>query len=113
MKTKITQSAAKHSNTIVLAVSCCELQAILNYESPIAYNSGRDGWNFDLYEINGCHSIVTGYRGMDRSSTHKLNDYRELKTALKELENYCTSNDVKREDRKAKLIELLDYHLVM
>lgn len=113
MKTKITQSAAKHSNTIVLAVPYCELQAILNYESPIAYNAGRDGWNFDLYELSGCHSIVTGYRGMDRASTHKLNDYRELKTALKELENYCTGNDVKREDRKAKLIELLDYHLVM
>lgn len=113
MKTKITQSAAKHSNTIVLAVSYCELQAVLKYESPIAYNAGNDGWNFDLYELSGCHSIVTGYRGMDRASTHKLNNHRELKTALAELENYCAGNDVSRQDRKDKLIALLDYHLVM
>lgn len=113
MKTKITQSAAKKSNTIVLAVSYCELQAILKYESPIAYNTGNDGWNFDLYELSGCHSIVTGYRGMDRASTHKLNDYRELKMALKELEDYCAGNDVSRQDRKDKLISLLDHHLVM
>ena len=113
MKTKITQSAAKNSNTIVLAVSYCELQAILKYESPVAYNTGNDGWNFDLYELSGCHSLVTGYRGMDRASTHKLNDYRELKTALAELENYCAGNDVSRQERKDRLITLLDYHLVM
>lgn len=113
MKTKITQPAAKHSNTIVLSVPYCDLQHILKYESPKAYNAGREGWNFDLYELNGCHSIVTGYRGMDRASTHKLNDNRELKTALTELENYCISNDVSRQNRKDKLIALLDYYLVM
>ena len=108
-----TQKAAKHSNTIVLAVPYCELQHVLNYESPIAYNAGNDGWNFDLYEISGCHSIVTGYRSTNRASTHSLNDYPKLKEDLKELEQYCAGNDVSREDRLNKLISLLDYHLVM
>ncbi|MBO6224522.1 MAG: hypothetical protein J6N72_03575, partial [Psychrobacter sp.] len=61
-KYKITRKAAKASNTCVLAISYCDLQHVLNYESPVAYNAGNDGWNFDLYELNGQYSIVTGYR---------------------------------------------------
>lgn len=112
-KFKITLKEAKQSNTIVLAVPYCELQAVLNYESPIAYNAGRDGWNLDLYKLNNTHSIVTGYRNTDRASTHKLIDYPELKTALKQLEVDCCNKDISRDDRLPKLIELLDYHLVM
>lgn len=112
-KFKTTLKEAKQSNTIVLAVPYCELQAILNYESPIAYNAGRDGWNLDLYKLNNTHSIVTGYRNTDKASTHSLRDYAELRTSLMNLEKDCYEKDISREGRLSKLIELLDYHLVM
>lgn len=112
-KFKTTQKEAKNSNTIVLAVPAMFLQHVLNFESPIAYNSGRDGWNFDLYQLNGCHSIVTGYRGHGKACTHDLNHYPELKDSLRQFDNKCAGSDISRDDRLSKLIELLDYHLVM
>lgn len=110
---KTTRKQAKESNTIVLAVPSCFLQHAMNYESRIAYNKGVNGWNFDLYQLNGTYSIVTGYRGHTQSSTHDINDYPELKTALRHFDNACVGSMMSKEDRKTKLIELLDYHLVM
>ncbi len=110
-KYKTTQKAAKSSNTVVLAVPYCFLQHVLNYESPTAYNEGVDGWNFDLYQIDYSYNIVTGYRGMDRSSTHNVNDNKELQAALKQLDTQSTDNTLGRDERKAKLIEILEQYL--
>ncbi len=110
-KLHITQKAAKNSNYVVLAVPYCFLQHALNYESPRSYNAGVDGWNFDLYEINETYSVVTGYRGMSRSSTHELINYPELRAALEKLDQESTNPDFLRADRKQKLIEILGLHL--
>ena len=110
-KYKTTQKAAKNSNTVVLAVPYCFLQHVLNYESPTAYNSGKDGWNFDVYQIDFRYNIVTGYRSMDRASTHNLNDYPEMRTLLQQFGHDCVDNDMPREERKVKLAAILDSYL--
>ena len=110
---QITQKAAKTTSTCVIAVPYCFLQHALNYESRFAYNSGRDGWNFDLFKLNEKYSIVTGYRGMNRASTHNLlaSTWPELKQALVELEQECVGPELDRKARKAKLIALLESRL--
>lgn len=109
MKIKATMRDIKASNHIVLGVSYCELQAILNYESPIAYSAGANGWNCDLYRINDTYSIVTGYN-YSRSCNSDLysNKNAPLKLALKKIEN--VANQWNREERLKALISVLDEH---
>ena len=64
-KFKITRKDIKE-NYRVINVPYCELQSLLHYRNPIAYNSGVYGWNYDVYtfydfDTNIC--ICTGYRG--------------------------------------------------
>lgn len=111
-KFRITQRDAKKSNKIVLAVPYGDLQHVLKYESPIAYNASYS-WNFDLYELNNYYSIVTGYRGHGKACTHDLSNYPELKEALSKLEKQCyADNENNNQVRfKEKLVSLLEYHL--
>lgn len=111
MKKHITQKATKNSNHIVLGVGYCDLQNVLKYLSPIAYNAGRDGWNYDLYCLNDTHSIVTGYRGFDRSCTHHVNDFKGLNQALRDLDAKCASHYVSKEDSVKMLVNLLNEYI--
>lgn len=61
MKLKITNKELK--NNEVYSVGYCGLQDLLSYESPIAYNKGVYGWNYDVYKINNVY-ICTGYRNL-------------------------------------------------
>lgn len=54
----------------------CDLQALLNYEEPVAYSSGRYGWNFDVYKI-GNYYITTGYRGMVGERAKNTEEYEK------------------------------------
>ena len=63
MKYKTTSKALKEGYGKIISVGYCELQGLLRYKSPIAYNSGYYGWNYDVYDIDGI-AIVTGYRCM-------------------------------------------------
>ena len=110
-KYKTTQKDAKTSNEVVLAVPYCFLQHALNYESPTAYNAGNDGWNFDLYDIDSRYSIVTGYRSMDRASTHDLNDYPDMQASLQKFDRDCVGSNMWRDERKKRLIEILNRYL--
>ena len=87
MKYHTTQKAARNSSKIVLSVGYCELQNVLKYERPIAYNAGVNGWNFDLYLLEHGISLVTGYRGLNNASTHNASDIDGLSDALRKLEN--------------------------
>lgn len=111
MKKHITQKATKNSNYIVLGVSYQELQHVLSGISPLAYNTGRDGWNYDLYRLNDTYSIVTGYRGFDRSCTHHANDFKGLNQALRDLETESYSLDLSKEESIKLLTNLLDDYI--
>ena len=70
MKYKTTAKDLKSGYAKIISVGYCELQHLLNYESPIAYSKGTYGWNFDVYEVDGV-AIVTGYRGMPSKNSKK------------------------------------------
>lgn len=58
---KITRNNINKDNMV--ALSYCQCQTILNmfaYDYKIGYNSGLNGWNYDLYRVNSV-DIVTGY----------------------------------------------------
>ena len=107
-----TQRDAKTSSNCVLAVEYCFLQHALAGESRDAYNTGRDGWNFDLFTLSHDYGIVTGYRSMSRAATHEVNDYPELRAELKAFDDECRGlRYADRAGLKDKLIAILDKHL--
>lgn len=79
----------------------CDLQALLNYEEPIAYSYGRYGWNFDVYKI-GSYYITTGYRGMVGERANNTEEYeRKAQEIL-----YKSGKDY--DGKKAQISALLD-----
>ena len=60
MKFETAQKAIKANYGKIIKVGYCRLQFLLNCERPIAYTTGRYGWNADIYDIDGV-AIVTGY----------------------------------------------------
>lgn len=61
MKYRITQKKTKQNFTKVFKVGYCEIESIEYFLSPEAYNSGINGWNYDLFSF-GNYAICTGYR---------------------------------------------------
>lgn len=61
MKYKITQKQTKQNFVKVFKVGYCEIKSIEYFLSPEAYNSGINGWNYDLFAF-GKYAICTGYR---------------------------------------------------
>ena len=106
-KLKTSQSQMKTFSPIVLGVGYCELQCLLNYESPIAYAANQYGWACDLYKINGEYSIVTGYSYSRACNRQLTSDQRE---ELQAIEKCCFDNRPDRQTRKELLIAFLEKH---
>ena len=106
-KLKTSQSKMKTFSPIVLGVGYCELQCLLNYESPIAYATSRYGWVCDLYKINDEYSIVTGY-SYSRACNRQLTSYQ--REELQAIEKYCFDSRPDRQTRKDLLIAFLEKH---
>lgn len=98
MKYKTTAKELKNGYFRIIAVGYCELQALLNYESPRAYTCGVYGWNFDVYHVDGV-AICTGYRGMPNK--HTKADYNLIR------EYEAKAQDKTREERLALLSEFV------
>lgn len=66
MRFKITRKEIKEYFRAV-SVPYCDLQHLLSYKNPFAYNAGTYGWNYDVYDFrwdfNTNICICTGYRG--------------------------------------------------
>ena len=106
-KLKTSQSKMKTFSPIVLGVGYCELQCLLNYESPIAYSTSQYGWVCDLYVINDIYGIVTGY-SYSRACNRQLTS--EQREELQAIEKYCFDNRPDRQTRKDLLIAFLEKH---
>ena len=106
-KLKTSQSKMKTFSPIVLGVDYCELQCLLNYESPIAYAASKCGWVCDLYMINGEYSIVTGYSYSRACNKQLTNEQRE---ELQAIEKCCFDSRPDRQTRKELLIAFLEKH---
>lgn len=63
MKYRTTQKALKSAYGKKLAIGYCNAQYLLGHHEPIAYTCGVNGWNCDVYEVDGIQ-ITTGYRGL-------------------------------------------------
>lgn len=70
---EITRKAVIKStpDNVLLSVGYCKLDILLINHNPIAYNSGRYGWNFNVYEIYGI-TICTGHRNLPKTTATKL-----------------------------------------
>lgn len=60
MKYRTTKRDVNAGYGNVICIGYCRLQALLGYESPVAYTARREGWAADIYEF-GNTTIVTGY----------------------------------------------------
>ena len=106
-KLKTSQSKMKTFSPIRLGVGYCELQCLLNYESPIAYATNQYGWVCDLYRINDRYSIVTGY-SYSRACNKQLTS--EQIEELQAIEKCCFDSRPDRQTRKELLIAFLEKH---
>ena len=62
-KTFITTPELNRRYSHVIRIPYCALQKTLKLESPMYYNAGTYGWNYDVYDFDDV-AIVTGYRNM-------------------------------------------------
>lgn len=95
---KITRNDINKSNMVALGY--CQCQTILNrfgYEYKIGENVGINGWNYNLYRINGV-DIVAGY-----NTPYSQYSNKEIKNKLVSLENRIRSNfDYSKRDEYRK-----------
>lgn len=101
MKFKTTQKEIRANFNKIICVGYCNLQTVLDYESPIAYTSRREGWAADIYDMGGGVAIVTGYApfGNVRPGYDICRKYE--KQAEKIRYNYTLSYDRQRDMLKS------------
>lgn len=85
----------------------CELQNLLWFSNPWAYNSGVYGWNFDVYDA-GDFTICTGYRSMPGKRLDHCREYDDKARAILESN---LNFDEKREKINALLDEFVKINL--
>lgn len=81
MKRKTTRRAVVEGSARLVSVGYCGLQTLLRNHSPIAYNCGMYGWNFDVYEVYGL-TICTGYHNMPGPTAHGVRAYEARARAV-------------------------------
>ena len=74
MKFKTTRKAIVNGASRLVSAGYCDLATLLRNHSPIAYNCGVYGWNFDVYEVYGL-TICTGYRNMPGRRANNISEY--------------------------------------
>lgn len=99
MKFKTTKKVIMANYGKVIKVGYCNLQYLLNYESPIAYTSGINGWNADIYDFGGV-AICTGYNPFGNICPN----WELLEKYEQEAEKIC--HDYSYEERRNSLREL-------
>jgi len=99
MKYKTTIKAIINGCFNVKCAGFCDLQYLLSNHSPVAYNSGVYGWNFDVYTVYGV-TICTGYRRMPGERLQHIIKYEQMaKAAMPDrervesiLKEFCAAN---------------------
>lgn len=101
MKFKTTQKEIRANYNKIICVPYCGLQALLNYESPVAYTVRREGWAADIYDMGGGVAIVTGYSPFGNIRP----GYEQVKAVEEQAEkiryDYSLSYDQQRESLKS------------
>ena len=98
MKFRTTKKAVMSHNAAIIKVSYCGLQTLLNYESPDAYTTRREGWGADIYDMSHIRNgvvIVTGYAPFGNYNASYDLCERFEERARNVLEKYRRSYDYK------------------
>lgn len=77
-------------NYRILSIGYCDAQYLLNYQSPIAYSCGQDGWHCDYYDVDGV-IISTGYDTL-KDKNAKC-DYKVLREYEKKAQEAKTADE--------------------
>lgn len=101
MKFKTTQKAIRNGYRRVFAVGDADLQYLLTFENPMAYNSGVYGWNCDIYDF-GNIAITTGYRPFGESLPYELVEEFNLRA-----KDILTDSKLEYTERKKLILSLL------
>lgn len=101
MKFKTTQKEIRANYNKIICVPYCGLQTLLNYESPVAYTSRREGWAADIYDMGCGVAIATGYApfGNVRPGYDICRKYEEQAEKIRY--NYTLSYDRQRDMLKS------------
>ena len=78
-------------NYRILSIGYCDMQHLLNYESPIAYSARAEGWACDYYYVDGV-VISTGYDTI--ASKNMKDDYQLVREYEKQAQNANTKEEV-------------------
>lgn len=109
MKFKATKKEMVNGYNRILSTGYCIMQYLLQYQSPIAYSAGVNGWSCDYYNIDGI-LISTGYSPINSKNMilnyDIINEY-EIK-AQKIIYNYTDDIVNKEYEINLLLIDLLD-----
>lgn len=101
MKFKTTKKAIKENYNTILKIGYCNIQNLLYFENPIAYSTRAEGWACDYYEVENV-IISEGYAPIGESVPYELQ-----KKYNEKAEEIRYNNDVKWEDKKERLHDLL------
>lgn len=109
MKFKVTKKEMVNVYNKILGSGYCTLQYLLQYQTPIAYSAGVNGWNCDYYNIDNI-LISTGYGPIN--SKNMISDYdiiKEYEIKAQKIINSYTDDIVNKEyEINLLLIDLLD-----
>lgn len=105
MKLKTTKKDVNNNFKNVICVGYCDLQNLLNYETPIAYTARREGWAADIYQF-GNTAIVTGYApfGNIRPDCKTCRKYEEKAEKL----HYSFDYEVKKKRLQTLISEFIE-----
>ena len=67
-KIKATKKEMRNGYNRIISIGYCNLQSLLDYERPIAYSAGINGWSCDYYVKNNI-LISTGYNPLKNKNT--------------------------------------------
>ena len=102
MKFKTTEREVMKGFDKVISIGYCNAQYLLNYESPIAYTCGSEGWRSDVYNMGKGIAIVTGYAPFGNIKP----DYDIIRAFDIEAERLVHERALQHEDMKKALREL-------
>ena len=101
-KIKTTKKSILEGNNKVISIAYCRLQHLLYFKQPFAYNSGRNGWNCDFFQVD-CNTIIsTGY-----SPCGTTVDYTIVEKYDNLAQTIISNREISWDDKKSQIEELV------
>ena len=104
-KYKVTRKEIKERFSTILKIGYCNAQHLLSCENEFAYSTRAEGWACDYYNIDGI-IISTGYAPIGKETNYNL-----LREYEQKAEKIRYNYDLKWEDRKEQINELLSEYI--